>query len=174
MKKKLLSLMLILSMVLSLVHVSPTALAADKGTETSHEHVHAEANAVATKADGATVLAFTSDTHNMSDNTAANRLGSWLDKIAGKYGGIDVMAFGGDMADANASQSNFWTYTQADMTQLTSRSITGVYTTGNHEHSPGSYSASSTNETQKKFVINAEAAVGDDYRIYCLGSNSWN
>jgi hypothetical protein len=74
-----------------------------------------------------TVLAFTSDTHNKSDNTAANRLGTWIDTVEGKVNDvIDVMAFGGDMADANASRANFWVFTQADMDQLDNRSVTGV------------------------------------------------
>ena len=80
-----------------------------------------------------TVLAFTSDTHNKDGNVAATRLGAWLDKMESIYGKkVDVMAFGGDMANAMASQTSFWTLTQADMDQLDSRSITGVYTTGNH------------------------------------------
>ena len=131
-------------------------------------------SATNTKAAGdLTVLAFTSDTHNKDDNAAANRLGLWLDKMATIYEKpVDLMAFGGDMANANASQSAYWTLTQADMYQLDQRNVTGVYTTGNHEHSPGNYSASSTDLTQKAFKINAEGAVGSNYRIYCLGSAS--
>ena len=63
---------------------------------------------------GTSILAFTSDTHNKSGNVAANRLGSWLDKMQGIYGRkVDLMAFGGDMANASASQTDFWTLTQA-------------------------------------------------------------
>ncbi len=124
------------------------------------------------KPTGLTVLTFTSDTHNKSGNQAANRLGSWLDIVADKYGGITLMAFGGDMANASASQSDYWTLTKADMDQLDSRGVEGVYTTGNHEHSPGQYSASSTDASQQKFKITTEGAEGDNYRIFCLGSES--
>ena len=119
-----------------------------------------------------TVLAFSSDVHNKSGNVAANRLGTWIDMVKSKHGGIDVMAFGGDMANASASQSDFWTLTQSDMTVISNKGVTGVYTTGNHEYSPGSYSATSTNTTQKAYKINTEGAAGDDYLIYCLGSVS--
>ena len=171
MKKRLLAYLLILAMVLTLAP-QPKAHAAVSSDETAHVHEHAEVNAEGTKATKTgTVLAFTSDTHNKTNNTAANRLGTWLDKMADLYGAVDVMAFGGDMGDAGDG-TNYWTNTQADMDKLDARNVTGVYTTGNHEYSPGSYSASSSNATQKKFVINTEAAVGDDYRIYCLGSNS--
>ena len=119
-----------------------------------------------------TVLAFSSDVHNKSNNTAANRLDTWIKRIVELRGGIDVMAFGGDMADANASSSSFWTLTEADMAKLTANNITGVYTTGNHEYSPGGYSASSTNATQQAYKINTQGAEGSNYRIYCLGSNS--
>ena len=177
MKKRLLALLLTLSMVLSLAPHS--ALAANGGNaKEAHDHAHelAVENAKATVTDTktektGTVLAFTSDTHNKTNNTAANRLGTWLDKMAGIYGAVDVMAFGGDMGDAGDG-TNYWTNTKADMKQLTDRNVAGVYTTGNHEYSPGSYSATSTDTAQKQFVINAEAEVGDNYRIYCLGSQS--
>ena len=118
------------------------------------------------------VLCFTSDTHNMSNNTAANRLGSWLDKVSAKHGGVSLMAFGGDMANAGAGQSDYWTFTKADMQQLDDRNVTGVYTTGNHEHSPGRYSSSSTDTAQQKFKISSAGADGAYYRVYCLGSQS--
>ena len=120
-----------------------------------------------------TVLAFTSDTHNKDGNAAANRLGIWLDKVAEIYGKkVDVMAFGGDMANASASESAFWTLTQADMDQLANKGVTGVYTTGNHEYSPGSYTHNK-NSTTQKYIENAEGKVGDNYRIYCLGSSAY-
>jgi uncharacterized protein YjdB len=123
--------------------------------------------------DGLTVLAFTSDTHNKEGNVAATRLGTWLDKMEGIYGKkVDVMAFGGDMANASASESAFWTLTQADMNQLANKGVTGVYTTGNHEYSPGSYTHDK-NDTTKKYIENAEGKVGDNYRIYCLGSSAY-
>ena len=126
-----------------------------------------------------TVLAFTSDTHNTSGNASANRLGSWLDNLQSTYGKkVDVMSFGGDMAGAGAS--GYWDLTQADMNKLNDRSITGVYTTGNHEisyggdfsynaYTSGSYSSA---ETRGQFRLDQEVAAGDYYRIYCLGSRS--
>ena len=123
--------------------------------------------------DGLTVLAFTSDTHNKEGNQAANRLGTWLDKVAKIYGKkVDVMAFGGDMANASTNESSFWTLTQADMDQLTDRKITGVYTTGNHEYSPGNYTHGK-NDTTQKYIENAQGKEGDNYRIYCLGSSAY-
>ena len=130
-----------------------------------------------------TVLAFTSDVHNAykgsgygatrpDDNMAATRLGSWIDYVESIHGEIDVMAFGGDMANASASSSDFWTLTQNDLDVLESMGVTGVLTTGNHEHDPGKYSTSSTNATQQVYQINSEGAEGTDYRIYCLGSES--
>ena len=119
-----------------------------------------------------TVLAFSSDVHNTSSNSSAERLGDWIDEIVELYGGLDVMGFCGDLGDAGASQSNFWTYAQNVMDAVSQKGVTGVYTTGNHEYSPGNYSSSSTNTTQQQYKINAEAAVGDHYRIYCLGSES--
>ena len=136
----------------------------------------AKAAAPALKAAGGlSVLAFTSDTHNTSSNSAANRLGTWLDKMTDIYGAVDVMAFGGDMADAGASATSFWTYTQADMDKLDDRGIPGVYTTGNHEYSPGSYTHD-RNSTTQKYIEDQQGYEGSNYRIYCLGSagSSWN
>ncbi len=166
MKKRFLALVITLCMVLSLIPVS--AFAAD-GSSAAPQAEPAAEPVRATKT--GTVLAFTSDTHNKSGNVAANRLGTWLDNMISIYGGIDAMAFGGDMADASASESNYWTLTQADMTQLTNRSVTGVYTTGNHEWSPGNYGSTSSSVKQE-FKIGAEGKEGTDYRIYCLGSVS--
>ncbi len=125
-----------------------------------------------------TVLCFSSDTHNTSGNAAANRLGSWLDKVAAKHGGVTLMAFGGDMAGASAS--GYWDLTQADMNALSERNVEGVYTTGNHEISYGgdfkysSYTSGSysSTETKGQFEIDKEVASGKDYRVYCLGSQS--
>ena len=76
------------------------------------------------------------------------------------------MAFGGDMGVASWSGgSEYWTYTQADMTAVANKGVTGVYTTGNHEYNMGgdfnysSYTSGSysSNDTKGKFKINAEA-----------------
>ena len=151
-----------------------TAFYAAEGEETDFQPAATAAKRAAKSAakGNLTVLAFTSDTHNKSGNVAAGRLDTWITKVESIHGPIDVFAFGGDMANASASATDFWTLTQADMDVIDDHSITGVYTTGNHEHSPGRYSASSTNETQKAYKINAEGASGSNYRIYCLGSES--
>ena len=149
--------------------------------EATATDIRQESDVPALRENVLTVLAFTSDIHNTSGNTAANRLGRWLDTMAdsdhfGKK--PDVMAFGGDMAGANAA--GYWDLTQADMNILTDRDVTGAYTTGNHEISYGgdfsfsSYQsgAYSSTETKGQFQISKEAAVGSNYRIYCLGSRS--
>ena len=157
--------------------------------ETAEEPAPAKAEApmlkAATKAEKTgTVLAFTSDVHNCfkgsswgspdrtEDDISAARIGKWIDKVESIHGDIDVMAFGGDMANASASATDFWTLTQNDLDVLSEKGVTGVLTTGNHEHSPGKYSASSTNATQQVYKISKEGAAGDNYRIYCLGSES--
>ncbi len=146
------------------------------------------AKAVDTKSEasnGVTVLAFSSDVHNGGnnggDNSAAIRLGNWIDIVESKEGDIDVMAFGGDMARMmNNDPSGFWDYAQSGMDQLTQKGVDGVYTTGNHEYSyGGNFSLSSynsgayaSNTTQGQYTVNDEAAEGNNYRIYCLGSES--
>ncbi|MDO4193482.1 MAG: Ig-like domain-containing protein, partial [Erysipelotrichaceae bacterium] len=137
------------------------------------EEEEAEPAAAFIETTGKTVLAFTSDTHNKEGNVAATRLGTWLDKMQAKYGKkVDVMAFGGDMANASASESAFWTLTQADMDQLDNRNVTGVYTTGNHEYSPGNYS-NGKNSTTQVYIENQEGITGTNFRIYCLGSSAY-
>ncbi len=169
-RKKLFAILLSVMLVMTSLIPNGIVHAVDGGAPAAAAELTAGETVKAAKA--GTVLAFTSDVHNKSNNTAANRLDTWIKKIVGLYGGIDAMAFGGDMADAFASSSTFWTYTQAGMDKLSDNRITGVYTTGNHEHSPGSFSSSSTNATQKAYKVNTQGAEGDNYRIYCLGSNS--
>ena len=130
---------------------------------------------IADKPEGTSVLTFTSDTHNKSGNVAAQRLGEWIDMVQSKHGKIDAMAFGGDMGDASAgSASNFWTLTKADIAQLTERNVQGVYTTGNHEYNPGDYGSSGSAAPENTYKIVSEGASGKNYRIYCLGSESWS
>ena len=69
------------------------------------------------------VLAFTSDIHNSEENTAANRLDNWLDKVENKCGDIDVMSFCGDMGSARAQETAFWTYTSRVMDVVENKSI---------------------------------------------------
>ena len=120
-----------------------------------------------------TVLAFTSDIHNTSNNTAANRLDTWLDKIAGIYGGINVMSFCGDMGGASLNESQFWTCTQSVMNVVSEEDLQAVYTTGNHEFYNGQFSNTSSN-LKPQFKIGEEGLNGSNYRIYCLGTDNWN
>ena len=179
MKKRLLALLLTLTMVLSLAQgTNVNAFSLNAGeSAVAHDHDHAEAAAAAEGTKAAktgTVLAFTSDIHNSSDNTAKNRMDGWIDAVVNNYGGIDLFSFGGDMGTNNSSGDNFWSYTQAVMTSVeTTKKLNGAYTTGNHEYSNGSFSSTSNN-TATKYTIDAEVANGSNYRVYCLGSSSEN
>ena len=153
---------------------TPEAAEEEANTESGEEEIRVEAETYAAAGDGKSVLAFTSDIHNSSGNVSANRLGTWLDAMKNRYGHIDALASGGDMGNAGASSSAYWDLTQADMDQVSARNITGIYTTGNHEYSPGNYSSSSSSATQKVIKKNTVAAEGNNYRIYCLGSDSSN
>ena len=81
------------------------------------------------------------------------------------------MAFGGDMANASATAADFWTLTQADIDAITAKGVPGVYTTGNHEYSPGKISTT-TNNTTSQYKMNTKGDEGDYYVLYCLGSDS--
>ena len=120
-----------------------------------------------------TVLAFTSDIHNASNNTAANRLDDWLVKVAGIYGGINAMSFCGDMGSASAGESQFWDYTQAVMNVVSDRKVPGVYTTGNHEFYNGNY-ATTSNTVKNNYVVGDVGKEGSNYIIYCMGTTNWS
>ncbi|MGI6221746.1 MAG: cell wall-binding repeat-containing protein [Coriobacteriales bacterium] len=123
--------------------------------------------------DAPTVLAFTSDVHNGSDNATATRLDAWIDSVVEEYGHIDVMGFCGDMASVeNTSESQFWTYAQAVMDVVAGKGVDAVYTTGNHEFYPGGF-AMTTNPVSDAYTIDAEGRVGENYLIYCLGTEDW-
>ena len=143
--------------------------------EANVEEEPTRAVVIADKPEGTSVLTFTSDTHNKSGNVAANRLGDWIDIVQSKYGLIDAMAFGGDMGDASAgSAASFWTLTNADIAELTERNVPGVYTTGNHEYNPGDYGSTGSEAPSNTYKISAQGAEGLNYKIYCLGSESWS
>ena len=120
-----------------------------------------------------TVLTFTSDIHNSSNNTAANRLDTWLDRVAEMYGGVDVMSFCGDMGAAQAGESDFWTYTRSVLGVAEGKDIPNVYTTGNHEIYNGKFSTTS-NSMKDGYIVDAEGMEGENFRIYCLGTDNWN
>ena len=120
-----------------------------------------------------TVLAFTSDIHNTEDNTAANRLDMWLDKVEAEHGKIDVMSFCGDMGSARAQEEQFWAYTESVMNVVDGEGIPGVYTTGNHEFYNGKYS-STANAVKTKYLVGEEGKAGTNYRIYCMGTDNWD
>ena len=120
-----------------------------------------------------TVLAFSSDVHNNEDNTAANRLDAWIDKVEKKCGAIDVMSFCGDMGSARAQESEFWNYTKSVMDVVEEESIREVYTTGNHEFYNGKYNETN-NPVRGKYKVGTIGAEGSNYIIYCLGTDNWN
>ena len=123
---------------------------------------------------GKSVLAFTSDIHNSSNNTAANRLDGWLTNVAEKHTGINAMCFCGDMGAASAGESDFWTYTQQVMNVVSNRGITdAVYTTGNHEFYNGNYSTTS-NSVKNEYKVGEVGLNGSNYVIYCLGTTNWS
>jgi len=135
--------------------------------------IKAEAKAAKAEKTG-TVLAFTSDVHNGGksgiSNDSANRLATWIDLVIEKYGGIDAMAFGGDMGSAYLYGDSFWTYSKNAMDKVPSN-ITQVHTTGNHEMSNGSFS-STTNTVKDYYKVGEIGDEGSNYVIYCLGSES--
>ena len=121
---------------------------------------------------GEVYLAFTSDVHNKSDNTSANRLNTWLNNVSNKIGDVfEVMGFSGDMADASASASNYWTYAQKVMDVVTNNNNVqeGFYVAGNHEHSPGNVTSNSSAASQAIRDI-GETKVTGDYAIYSFGA----
>ena len=172
MKKRLLSLLLILMLLFSMLPgTAAFAQTADGNpAEQQAEGDGATLRAVKTK----TVLTFTSDIHNQSDNIAANRLDKWLDFVIDKYGGIDAMGFCGDMGAASANESQFWTYTQSVADVFKTKDIPNViYTTGNHEFYNGKFD-STTNSVHDIYTVGEKALEADDYIIYCLGTDNWN
>ena len=169
MKKRLLAILLTLAMVLSLL--PHNAVHAADGSE---EAPHAAAAVEATRAEKTqTVLTFTSDIHNQSNNTAANRLDAWLDDVTAEYGGIDVMSFCGDMGQASGNGDTWWSYVQSVKDVVDGKQLEGVYTTGNHEFYNGNFSTT-TNALKNSYVIGDVGASGDNYIIYCLGTDNWN
>ena len=177
MKKRIIALLLTFVMVLSLVPASAFAADTDE-----HDHDHGVTVTEATRdgaksASGATVLAFTSDIHNGgsggSDTSAQSRLGTWLDKIVADKGGIDVMCFCGDMGSYRKNGDDYWDLTKAVMKVVSDKEIDAVYTTGNHEFYNGSF-ATTTNSAKQSFKKDDEAINGDDYRLYCLGTDNWD
>ena len=130
---------------------------------------------------GKTVLAFTSDIHNGTasggeTNVGNNRLSTWLSKVQPMYNNsIEVFGFCGDMAAASSNSSTFWTFTKTVMDNIDDHGLTGVYAVGNHEYMNGSFdSTSNSPEVRGKYKLNAEsrAVSGENYVIYCLGTNS--
>ena len=173
MKKRFLALLLTFVLVLSIV--PQAAFAASGGAEVPQaaaEPAVTRAEDGAKAGEGLTVLAFSSDVHNKDSNESANRLNTWLTKMESLYGSIELMAFGGDMANASGSASTFWSQTQSDMDKVDAHNITGIYTTGNHEYNPGDFGSGSSTTMYAKYTRNAEAKEGGNYRVYCLGSDS--
>ena len=177
MKKRLLSVLLILVLLFSLVPGTAVFAQTADGkpaeisvpVEQQAEGDGASLRAAKTK----TVLTFTSDIHNSSNNTAANRLDKWLDFVAEEYGGIDAMGFCGDMGQASGSGSTWWGYVNSVMTVAENDVDQVVYTTGNHEFMNGSFTPTANAQT-RKYIIGEEAINASDYRIFCLGTDNWD
>ena len=121
-----------------------------------------------------TVLAFTSDVHNGSGNESADRLGVWIDTIRSMYGKLDGMGFCGDMGSvSNTTETQFWQYAKKVIDTVAAKGVPACYTTGNHEFYPGNYNTT-TNSVKNNYIVGAEGLAGDNYRIYCLGTDNWN
>ena len=175
--KRLFSLLIGLLMIANLFGVAaPTEVYAD-----THDHSIVEDNVLldqeplrATKAaDDLTVLAFSSDVHNTSDNQAANRIGTVTDIILNEYGKIDAFGMCGDMGGASLGESEFWTCSKSVMDVVANKGITGVYTTGNHEFYNGKFDTT-TNSVKNRYKLEEEGMVGDNFIIYCLGTDNWS
>ncbi len=130
---------------------------------------------------GKTVLAFTSDIHNGTasggeTNVGNNRLSTWLSNVQPQYNNsIEVFGFCGDMAAASSNSSTFWTFTKTVMDNIDAHELTGVYAVGNHEYMNGEMASTSNSPAvREKYVLNGEARAeaGDNFVIYCLGTNS--
>ena len=146
----------------------------ETAAETEETATAEDDNTIGAPTNGKTVLVFTSDIHNASDNKAADRLGTWLDKIASIYTGINAIGFCGDMGSASANESQFWSYTQEVMNVVSQKGISNaVYTTGNHEFYNGKY-ASTTNPVKNNYKKGEVGLTGSNYIIYCLGTDNWN
>ena len=184
MKKRLLSILLILMLLFSMIPgTAAFAQNADGKAVALEEAALAVSGAAETEAEDGpalratktkTVLTFTSDIHNQSDNVAANRLDQWLDFVISKYGGIDVMGFCGDMGAASAGESDFWSYTQKVVNVFDGKGVGSViYTTGNHEHYNGKFTSTS-NSVKNIYKVDQKAMEADDFIIYCLGTDNWD
>ena len=121
-----------------------------------------------------TVLAFTSDVHNGSGNESADRLGVWIDTMRSMYGKLDGMGFCGDMGSvSNTTETQFWQYAKKVIDTVAAKGVPACYTTGNHEFNPGNYKTT-TNSVKNNYIVGAEGLAGDNYRIYCLGTDNWD
>ncbi len=84
------------------------------------------------------------------------------------------MGFCGDMGSAYDNGDVYWSDAQAMLNTVTNSELVAngyIYTTGNHEYSNGNY-GSTTNATASCIQRHGEAAVNDNYIIYCFGAAS--
>ena len=156
MKKRLLSILLILVLLFSMI----------PGTAV-----------FARTADGKTVVAFTSDVHNGSNNQSRDRLLSWIDSVEAQVGEIDAMGMCGDMGAASGNGDSWWSWVKAVMDAAESKIGEGnvYYTSGNHEYYNGSF-ASTSNAVKSKYLVDQKAPVpsSENYQLYCLGTDNWD
>ena len=165
MNKRLLAVLLCLVLLVGLM---PFGAFAVSNADTAYA---AATTGSAAAADVTSYLAFSSDVHNSSNNTSANRLNTWINNVTAKTGkDIDVMSFCGDNGSASAGESDFWTDTQTVMNTVNSNSHVkdSVFTTGNHEHYNGNFNSTSNN-TAKSIKRIGEAKNASDYIIYAFG-----
>lgn len=119
-----------------------------------------------------TYLAFTSDVHNDSDNSSADRLNNWINNVVSKIGSkLTDFGFCGDLGPATGT---FWTYAAKVIKTVEDSSNVvgnGFYVCGNHEWSPGSF-GSTDNDTTKKYTKNGEYVEKTNYVLYSLGATT--
>lgn len=134
----------------------------------------ADSGKAITPAGDVTYLAFSSDVHNKSANDSANRLNTWIDNVSSTLGKVtfDNMGFCGDMADANVSESNYWSYAEKAIKVVkNSNKISGdgFFVCGNHEWSPGRF-GSTTNSVKNYYSVPGTTVVTSDYILYSFGA----
>ena len=156
MKKRLISVLLILMLLFSML----------PGT-----------SVFARTADGKTVVAFTSDVHNAKDNKSRDRLLLWIDAVETQIGEIDAMGMCGDMGAASGNGDSWWSWVKAVMDAAESKigEENVYYTSGNHEFYNGSF-ASTTNAVKSKYLVDQKAPVpsNENFQLYCLGTDNWD
>ena len=159
MKKRVISLLLILCMLCSVLPVP--ALAASSKT---------------------VYVAFTSDVHSKTTNASDSghspyRLNNWISNVSQAVGmTFDNMVFCGDSADGTGASNgtDFWNNVQTVMDVAASNSGlkgNGLFLAGNHEWENGKLD-SATHEAAQKIQKVGTKVVTDHYVLYLFGASS--